>query len=98
MMCKPCRDPPTRYLAVVACQLSAVPDAQALLREKALNTGELLKQHRDLQQKLQLTQEELVRETSAREDAAKEVQATKQAVAAATRQDSRNSLVLKRLP
>ena len=61
---------------------------QALLREKALNTGELLKQHRDLQQKLQLTQEELAKETSAREDAAKEVQATKQAVAAATRQDS----------
>jgi type II secretory ATPase GspE/PulE/Tfp pilus assembly ATPase PilB-like protein len=63
---------------------------QALLREKALNTGELLKQHRDLQQKLQLTQEELARETSAREDAAKEVQATKQAVAAATRQASQD--------
>lgn len=69
---------------------------QALLREKALNTGELLKQHRDLQQKLQLTQEELVRETTAREDAAKEVQATKQAVAAATRQDSQVQ-TLKRL-
>lgn len=58
---------------------------QALLREKALNTGELLKQHRDLQQKFQLTQEELTRERSAREDAAKEVQAAKQALTAATR-------------
>jgi hypothetical protein len=90
LMCIPCRDPPTRHLAVVACQLSAVPGVQALLREKALNTGELLKQHRDLQQKLQLTQEELAKETRAREGAAKEVQATKQAVAAATRQDSQS--------
>ena len=84
-------------LAVVARQLSAVPSVQALLREKALNTGELLKQHRDLQQKLQLTQEELAKETSAREDADKEVQATKQAVAAATRQGSQ-ACILKRLP
>lgn len=58
---------------------------QALLREKALNTGELLKQHRDLQQKHQLTQEELVQERSAREDAAKDVQAAKQALGAATK-------------
>ena len=54
---------------------------QALLREKALNTGELLRQHRELQQKFQLTTEELSQEKAALEEAAAEVYAAKQAAA-----------------
>lgn len=57
-------------------------ELQSLLREKALNTGELLKQHRDLQQKYQMAAEELGRERSARENAGEEVQAAQQALSA----------------
>lgn len=62
--------------------------AQGLLREKALNTGELLRQHKALKERHEVIAEELDRERSAREDAAAEVKAAKQSVAESAKCDS----------
>ena len=62
--------------------------AQGLLREKALNTGELLRQHKALKERHEVVAAELDRERSAREDAAAEVKAAKQSVAESAKCDS----------
>lgn len=54
---------------------------QGLLREKALNTGELLRHHRLLKEKYELTAGELEEERTAREDAGAEVKLAKQSLA-----------------
>lgn len=55
-------------------------ESLGLLREKALNTGELLRQHRVLKDKYELTVEDLEKERSAREEAGAEVKLAKQSV------------------